>query len=64
MLTKRGIPHEVLNAKQHTREAEIVTQAGRLTPSPWPPTWPVEASTSSSVETLRAWPPVTYEPKA
>jgi preprotein translocase subunit SecA len=30
LLTKRGIPHEVLNAKQHSREAEIVTQAGRL----------------------------------
>ena len=30
LLDKRGIPHEVLNAKQHTREAEIVTQAGRL----------------------------------
>ena len=30
MLTKRGIDHEVLNAKQHTREAQIVTQAGRL----------------------------------
>jgi preprotein translocase subunit SecA len=30
MLEKRGIRHEVLNAKQHTREAEIVTQAGRL----------------------------------
>ncbi|MFN8017768.1 MAG: preprotein translocase subunit SecA [Acidimicrobiales bacterium] len=30
MLEKRGIAHEVLNAKQHTREAEIVTQAGRL----------------------------------
>jgi len=30
MLTKRGVPHEVLNAKAHTREAEIVTQAGRL----------------------------------
>ena len=30
MLEKRGIPHEVLNAKQHTREAEIVAQAGRL----------------------------------
>src|SRR3954453_19458404 len=30
MLNKRGIPHEVLNAKQHTREAMIVTQAGRL----------------------------------
>jgi preprotein translocase subunit SecA len=29
-LTKRGITHEVLNAKQHTREAIIVTQAGRL----------------------------------
>ena len=28
--TKRGIAHEVLNAKQHTREAEIVAQAGRL----------------------------------
>lgn len=29
-LTKRGIAHEVLNAKQHTREAHIVAQAGRL----------------------------------
>jgi len=28
-LTKRGIKHEVLNAKQHAREAEIVSQAGR-----------------------------------
>jgi preprotein translocase subunit SecA len=30
LLAERGIPHEVLNAKQHTREAQIVTQAGRL----------------------------------
>ncbi|MFT6289984.1 MAG: preprotein translocase subunit SecA [Ilumatobacter sp.] len=30
LLEQRGIPREVLNAKQHTREAEIVTQAGRL----------------------------------
>ncbi len=30
LLEKRGIPHEVLNAKQHFREAEIVAQAGRL----------------------------------
>ncbi|HLN43417.1 MAG TPA: SEC-C metal-binding domain-containing protein, partial [Acidimicrobiales bacterium] len=30
LLERRGIPHQVLNAKQHTREAEIVTQAGRL----------------------------------
>ncbi len=29
-LAQRGIAHEVLNAKQHTREAEIVAQAGRL----------------------------------
>jgi len=29
-LQRRGIPHEVLNAKQHTREAQIVAQAGRL----------------------------------
>ena len=30
LLEKRGIPHAVLNAKQHEREAHIVTQAGRL----------------------------------
>ena len=30
LLEKRGIPHKVLNAKQHFREAEIVAQAGRL----------------------------------
>ncbi len=30
LLTKKGIPHEVLNAKQHDREALIVAQAGRL----------------------------------
>ncbi len=29
-LEKRGVAHEVLNAKQHHREADIVTQAGRL----------------------------------
>ena len=30
LLNKKGVPHEVLNAKQHAREAEIITQAGRL----------------------------------
>jgi preprotein translocase subunit SecA len=30
LLERRGVPHEVLNAKQHAREAEIVVQAGRL----------------------------------
>ncbi|BCR04389.1 protein translocase subunit SecA [Desulfuromonas versatilis] len=29
MLRKRGIPHNVLNAKHHEKEAEIVAQAGR-----------------------------------
>ncbi len=28
MLTKRGIKHEVLNAKNHAREAEIIARAG------------------------------------
>ncbi|MEX2975181.1 preprotein translocase subunit SecA [Streptomyces sp. C184] len=28
-LNKRGVPHEVLNAKQHDREAPIIAQAGR-----------------------------------
>jgi preprotein translocase subunit SecA len=30
LLDKQGIPHTVLNAKYHTREAAIVAQAGRL----------------------------------
>jgi preprotein translocase subunit SecA len=29
MLTKEKLPHQVLNAKQHAREAQIVAQAGR-----------------------------------
>jgi len=29
LLNKEGIAHEVLNAKQHEREAEIIAQAGR-----------------------------------
>ncbi len=28
-LTRDGMPHQVLNAKQHEREAEIIAQAGR-----------------------------------
>ena len=30
MLNRRGVKHEVLNAKHHQREAEIISQAGRL----------------------------------
>ncbi|MBD9401272.1 preprotein translocase subunit SecA [Comamonas sp. CMM02] len=29
MLTKVGLPHQVLNAKQHAKEADIIAQAGR-----------------------------------
>ena len=29
MLTRRGIPHQVLNAKHHEKEAGIIAQAGR-----------------------------------
>ena len=30
MLTKKGIKHEVLNAKNHAREAEIIAKAGEI----------------------------------
>ncbi|MBI2179008.1 MAG: hypothetical protein HYU38_11855, partial [Candidatus Tectomicrobia bacterium] len=30
LLKRHGVPHHVLNAKQHEREAEIIAQAGRL----------------------------------
>lgn len=30
LLARRGVKHEVLNAKYHAREAEIVSQAGRM----------------------------------
>ncbi|AOT70009.1 preprotein translocase subunit SecA [Geosporobacter ferrireducens] len=30
LLKRKGVPHEVLNAKHHEREAEIVAQAGHL----------------------------------
>ena len=30
LLKRQGIPHQVLNAKYHEKEAEIVAQAGRL----------------------------------
>jgi preprotein translocase subunit SecA len=29
LLAKAGLPHQVLNAKQHAKEAEIIAQAGR-----------------------------------
>ena len=59
MLKMRNIPHNVLNAKNHQREAEIVARAGQvgavtIESSTLPPrTGPAAAPTSSSVP---AWP--------
>ena len=30
ILKKRGVPHQVLNAKYHDKEAEIIAQAGKF----------------------------------
>ena len=30
LLKREGVPHEILNAKNHSREAEIIAQAGRF----------------------------------
>ena len=48
LMTRRGIPHNVLNAKEHERESEIIKDAGQPRPSRSRPTWPAAASTSSS----------------
>jgi len=45
-LATAKLAHEVLNAKQHAREAEIVAQAGRPTRSRSRPTWPAAGRTS------------------
>ena len=50
-LNRRGIPHNVLNAKQHEREARSSRRPGGRRRSRWPPTWPAEASTSCSAGT-------------
>ena len=47
MLTKRGIEHEVLNAKFHEREAEIVALAGQHGAVTIAPTWRAAVRISS-----------------
>ena len=49
LLDKEKLPHNVLNAKQHAREAEIVAQAGRVRLR-LQPTWLVAVPTSCSAE--------------
>jgi len=46
LLAGAKIPHEVLNAKQHEREAHIVARRADRARSPSPPTWPDAEPTS------------------
>ena len=39
LLKKKGVPHQVLNAKYHQKEAEIVANAGKGGAVPLLPTW-------------------------
>ncbi len=55
LLERQGIPHDVLNAKKHEREAEIIEDAGAARArSRSRPTWPAAASTSSSATACRS----------
>ena len=54
-LNKAGIKHEVLNAKQHEKEAEIITQAGRPGSVTIATIWPGAASTSCWAATRKVW---------
>ncbi len=47
MLRREGIPHQVLNAKFHELEAEIVAMPARQEPLPSRPTWPAVVPISS-----------------
>ena len=53
MLRQENIPHQVLNAKNHFREAEIII--GRVNPEALlsPPIWPVVVPTSSWAKASR-----------
>ena len=66
LLVQRQVPHEVLNAKQHEREAAIVAQAGHARArSRWPPTWRAAAPTSCWAATPSSSPTSTLrEPRA
>jgi preprotein translocase subunit SecA len=50
-----GIPHEVLNAKQHEREARSSPRPAARAPSPSRRIWPAEAPTSCSAATPSSW---------
>ena len=45
ILKKMGVQHEVLNAKNHEREASSWRRRGAKARSPSPPTWPAAVPT-------------------
>jgi preprotein translocase subunit SecA len=51
-LRSEGIPHEILNAKNHEREGEISPRRVKRVVSPLLPTWQAAASTSNSAGAL------------
>src|SRR5216683_687902 len=51
LLKKASIPHQVLNAKQHEREAKVVSQPGERARSRFRPTWRAAAPTFCLAET-------------
>ncbi len=59
LLSREGIKHNLLNAKNHEKEAEIVAQAGKLGAVTSPPTWPAAVPTSCSAVTPSTWPRTT-----
>jgi preprotein translocase subunit SecA len=56
LLKKKGIPHEVLNARYHEQESAIVAQAGRAGAITIATNMAGRGPTSSSAATPRCWP--------
>jgi len=55
MLGRQKIPHNVLNAKYHQREAEIVARAGQHSAVTIARIWRAAVPTSSSARAWRLW---------
>ena len=55
LLSKRGIKHQVLNAKHHEKEAAIIAQEVKQGPSPSRPTWRDAVPTLCWAVTRSTW---------
>ncbi len=51
LLLRAGVPHEVLNAKNHAGRRRSSRRPAAPVRSPWPPTWPAAVPTSCSAAT-------------